>query len=84
MGRLFAPEQSPALDIEQTRLRCTQPEPFFAPLKTQLKAQLRLPRLLLERSLFRPQFIASLKRLLKAPFLAEVKPKLHAALRVQL
>jgi len=83
LGRLFAPEQSPVLDIEQPRLRCTQPEPFFAPLKAPLKAQLRLPRLLLERSLFRAQLIASLKRLLKAPFFAKVKSHLLAALRVQ-
>jgi len=80
LGRLFAPEQSPVLDIEQARLRSTQPEPFFTP----LKAPLRRPRLLLERSLFRPQLIAPLECLLLALLLAKVKPKLLVALRVQL
>ena len=65
---------------EQTRLKCTQPEPLFTP----LRAPLRLPRLVPERSLFRAQLIAPLQRLLKAPFLAEIKPQLLAALRVQL
>jgi len=84
LGRLFTPEQSPVLDIEQPRHRSTQPEPFLAPLQAPLKAQPRRPLLAPERPLFRPKLIASLEHLLMCPLLAEVKSKLLAALRVQL
>lgn len=66
-------------DIEQVQLKSTRPEPLLTP----LNARLRLPRPIPERSPLRPPLIASLQRLLMAPFLAKVRPTLLAAFRVR-
>ena len=58
-------EQDPVPGIEQVGLKCRQQESVFAPLKARFRRPLSIP----ERSSLRPLLIASLQRLLKAPFL---------------